>query len=212
VDIRALPFIWLFAAVALVLVLEAPAVRRVGIAAVGVCAAHLVALSPTLAHDNAEMREYRRVAAMVPPGAKVLTILTRPRRGAVSATAHAGSFAMIDARAVVPYTFTGTYDAPMPYFNFRRRLPPFPWQWWYVNQPGFRPAPRMVGEWDYLLVQRPVDWRRVPASIEVMERNDVVMLARVRREPALRTAAASHVDADADASPDADAAASTATR
>jgi hypothetical protein len=190
VDIRALPFVWLFAALALVLALRPANAVRVGVAAVAVGALHLVALSVTLAVDNAEMREYRRLAATVPPGSHVLTVVTRARRGAVSPTAHAGSFATIYARAVVPYTFTGNLDAPMPYFNFRERPPPFPWQWWYVNRLPVRPAPRLVNGWEYLLVQQPVDWRRVPASIEIMSRNPVVVLARVRRPDSVRTAAA----------------------
>ncbi len=190
VDIRALPFVWLFAAFALVLVAGPAAVRRVGTAAVAIGAAHLLALASTLAVDDAEMREYRRVAAAVPPGSHVLTVVTRPRRGAVSPTAHAGSYATIDARAIVPYTFTGDLDAPMPYFNFRERPPPFPWQWWYVNRKPVRPAPRLVEGWDYLLVQLPVDWRRLPASIEVVAQNHVVALARVRPAQDVRTAAA----------------------
>jgi hypothetical protein len=195
VDIRALPFIWLFAALALVLALRPTNAVRVGVAAVGVGALHLVALSLTLSVDNGEMREYRRLAATVPPGSHVLTVVTRARRGAVSPTAHAGSFATIYARAVVPYTFTGDLDAPMPYFNFRERPPPFPWQWWYVNRLPVRPAPRLVNGWEYLLVQQPVDWRRLPASIDVMSRNSVVVLARVRPEDSLRTAAAREPEA-----------------
>jgi hypothetical protein len=208
VDIRALPFIWLFAALALVLALEPAHAVRAGVAAAAVGALHLVALSLTLAVDNAEMREYRRIAATVPPGSHVLTVVTRARRGSVSPTAHAGSFATIHARAVVPYTFTGDLDAPMPYFNFRERPPPFPGQWWYVNRRPMRPAARLVSGWEYLLVQQPVDWRRVPASIEVMSRNPVVVLARVRPPAALRTAAAAPDRAAPAAPPTPDAAAS----
>jgi hypothetical protein len=190
IDIRALPFVWLFGALALVLALSAAAVRRLTVAALAVGVAHLVALATTLSTDNAVMREYRQIAASVPPGANVLTVTTRPRRGVVSPTAHAGSYAMLYARAVVPYTFTGNLDAPMPYFNFRERPPPFPWQWWYLNRDPVRPAPWLLAGYDYLLVQQPVDWRRVPATIDVVRGNEAVVLARVRQssEPARRTA------------------------
>jgi hypothetical protein len=188
IDIRALPFVWLFGTLALVLAVPTVAARRLAAAALAIGAAHLVTLAATLSADNAVMRDYRAIAASVPPGSTVLTVTTRPRRGVVSPTAHAGSYAMLYAQAVVPYTFTGTLDAPMPYFNFRERPPPYPWQWWYLNRDPVRPAARLLNGYDYLLVQQPVDWRRVPATIDVVRGNGAVVLARVRPEPARRTA------------------------
>ncbi len=44
--------------------------------------------------------------------------------------------------------------------------------------------------YDYLLVQQPVDWSRVPVTMEVVRGNDAVVLARVRRGPQVRTAEA----------------------
>jgi hypothetical protein len=104
--------------------------------------------------------------------------------------AHAGSYATLDARAVVPYTFTGDLDAPMPYFNFRVRPPPFPWQWWYVNETGTYLPAAAVRRYDYVLVEQPVDWRRLPAIIDRVRGNEAVVLAKVRHAPSIRTAEA----------------------
>jgi hypothetical protein len=193
VDIRALPFLWLFTAFATVQRLGAPGARRLALVVVALALVELVALGTTLAPDNATMRRYREVAEHVPPGSRVLAVITRPRRGVVSPTAHAGSFAMIYADAVVPYTFTGNLDAPMPYFNFRMRPPPFPWQWWYLNHEPAVPPTRLVTGYDYLLIQLPVDWSRLPVTMDVVRGNDAVVLARVRRGPPARTAAAARV-------------------
>jgi hypothetical protein len=188
VDIRALPFLWLFVAFATVQRLGSGAARRLAIGVAALALVELAALGTTLAPDNATMRRYREIAAYVPPGARVLAVVTRPRRGVVSPTAHAGSYAMIYADAVVPYTFTGNLDAPMPYFNFRARPPAFPWQWWYLNREPPTPSPRLLAGYDYLLIQQPVDWSRLPVTMQPVRGNEAVVLARVRPGPPARTA------------------------
>jgi hypothetical protein len=188
VDIRALPLAWLFVCCTVASILPRPALVR-ATCAVGVIAlAQLASLAAALAADDALMRQYREVAARVPSGATVLPVATRPRRGVVSPTAHAASFATIDARAVLPYTFTGDTGAPMPYFNFRAPLPPFPWQWWYLNFDPPHPAARLFTGYQYLLVQQPVDWRRIPKVYDVVGGNSAVVLAKVRSMPDARTA------------------------
>ena len=188
VDIRALPMAWLFASCA-VACLATERAARVATAAVAVVAvAQLASLAATLAADDVLMRQYRAVAAHVPVGATVLPVVTRPRRGVVSPTAHAASFATIDARAIQPYTFAGDTGAPVPYFTFRPALPPHPWQWWYLNQDPPRPSARLFTGFEYLLVQQPVDWRRLPPVYEIVAGNSAVVLARVQAPRAARAA------------------------
>jgi hypothetical protein len=194
VDIRALPLAWLFVCCTVVAILPRPALVRATCAVAAIAAVQLASLGTTLAADDALMKQYREVAARVPTGATVLAVVSRPRRGGVSPTAHAASFATIDARAVLPYTFTGDTGAPVPYFNFRARLPPYPWQWWYLNRDPPYPAARLFTGYDYLLVQQPVDWRRIPRVYDVVDRNSAVVLAKVRPTPdprAARSASAS---------------------
>lgn len=178
VDFRALPFAWLFAVIAVVLVVEARMSRRwlLPAAALALTAAHVAALWPELGAQDALNRSYRSVAAAVPPGATVLPVVTRPRQGLLSPSAHAASFATIDARAVVPYTFSGDQSAPMPYFRFVRKPPPHPDQWWYVNDDAPPSWRGLLEGYDYALVQLPVQWSRVPLRGRVVAGSDAVVL------------------------------------
>jgi hypothetical protein len=201
VDVRALPFVWLFAALAMLLALDggvgrgagpwpATPVRAALGAALAVAVVHLVAIGGHLAADNAALGRYRALAARLPGGSLVLSVATWPRRGVVSPTAHAASWAVVDRAVVMPYTFAGNLDAPMTYFNFRHRPPPFPWQWWYVNHDPIVPRPQLLDGYQFLLVQQPIDWRRLPARIDLVASNDVVALLRLRGAIPDRTAEA----------------------
>lgn len=189
VDFRALPFAWLFLAVGAVLVAEARA-RRVGLlpaAVLAIGALHVATLWPALAEQDAHNRAYRRIAAHVPAGAPVLPIVTRPRAGLLSPSAHAGSFAVIDAVALVPYTFTGDQFAPMPYFRFRRPPPRHPGQWWYVNRDPPRSWAGRLEDFDYALVEVPAQWSRIPLRGRVLAGNDTVVLLDLRGAARART-------------------------
>ena len=180
VNIRALPMAWLFAALtaAWVVAYRGAWEHAFRIGLFGVALVHLAVLGATLREDNATMRAYREVALRVPAGATVLPVVTAPKRGLVSPTAHAASFATVHRGAIVPYTFTGNLGAPMPYFTFRERPPAFPWQWWYLHDRLPRRWVNMLSGYDYLLIQTPVDWRRLPRRVEVVEGNAAVVLAR----------------------------------
>lgn len=180
IDNRALALAWVYAALAaLVTVDRLPGRLRAGWAA-GACllsAANLALLAAVLVPDNASMRDYRALAASVPRGATLLGVVTQPMQGATNPLAHAASYATILADAVVPYTFSGNEQMPMRYFRFRHR-PDAPWQFWY--QQSLRPAhlASTVARYDYLLVGLPVDWRRLPPGLEIVDANASAALVR----------------------------------
>ncbi len=171
IDTRALALAWLW--LALLAAFAAPRLgwtRPVAAAALALAAANVAVLAGHLLPADRAMREYRAIAARVPHGATVLPVSTRPKQGFANPTAHAASFAMLDRDAVVPYTFSGDVGMPMTYFRFRAR-PASPQQFWY--QAGTPPAQvrEVVAGYDYLLVELPADWTRIPASGRVLHRN-----------------------------------------
>jgi hypothetical protein len=176
IDNRALSFAWLWGAL-----LAAYAAPRLGWTRTLVVVASVVALvnvlylSQRLAPIDAFMRDYRAELAELPRGATVLPVTTRPKRGFTNQTAHAALFATIDRDAIVPYIFSGDVGMPMQYFRFRDR-PAAPWQFWYQFAMPPEGGAAAIGAYSYLLVEQPVDWRRLPVSGRVLSRNAAVAI------------------------------------
>jgi hypothetical protein len=183
IDTRALSFGWLWGAL-----LAAYAAPRLGwtrgLFAVGsvVALVNVLYLGQRLAPIDAFMRDYRAELAALPRGVTALPITTGPKRGFTNPTAHAALFATIDRDAIVPYTFSGDVGMPMRYFRFRDR-PAAPWQFWY--QFGMPPegGAQTIGAYSYLLVEQPVDWRRLPVSGRVVSANAAVAIVVPRAAP-----------------------------
>jgi hypothetical protein len=110
----------------------------------------------------------------------VLPISTRPQDGATNPYVHAGSFAVIESQARIPYLFVGGVT---PYFTWRTPRPVGPPEFWYLK--GWDVAPDLAAAaeaYDYLLVMRPYDPSRGPwVATEVVAENDAAALLRIVR-------------------------------
>ncbi len=178
IDLRALPFAWLFVAIAAVFSAErARPSWAATLVALGLVAANLGVLARHLLRHDAVMREYRQVAAQMPVGVTFAPVATRLRDGTTNPYLHAGNFATIEREARSPYLFSGGVT---PYFR-SRYLITGPSEFWY--QQGWEPeaGARLADAYRYLLVMKPFDDARVPAETRVLAENGTAEILEVER-------------------------------
>jgi hypothetical protein len=142
---------------------------------------NLAYLARHFAKDHAWLGAYRAVAAQLPRSTTVLPIYTQHRQGAVAPFLHAGSFAVIDRGALIPYLFSGDLGDPMKYFRYARR-PYAPDEEWY-NVP-----PRSAVDWnavacayDFLLVMKPFAPSRIGIPTTTLTQNGSAALLSVAK-------------------------------
>lgn len=183
IDLRALPFAWLFVVIAALGVADrARPSWAVAALALALVAANLAVLSGHLLRHDAVMRDYRRIAAQVPENANFAPVVTRPRDGTTNPYLHAGNFATIERGARSPYLFSAgvtTYFRPRVYISA-------PSEFWY--QKGIRPndGVALACAYRYLLVLTPMDWRRLPVPTRLLAGNATAELREVTRPPCPR--------------------------
>ncbi len=168
IDTRALPPMYLFAAIASFAALTAPAGRVASFAgaapiAVGVAITALAALNlghvwTQLRHVDDRLGQVRATLAALPREAHVLPIVTRIRQG--DSVLHASAFTVIDRGGLTPYLFSGDQNHPQVYFRYRAH-PAAPSEFWFVRgEPVDWPSVRR--DWPYLLVVGPQEGLSLP--------------------------------------------------
>src|SRR5262249_52101561 len=101
---------------------------------------NLTDLTAYFRRESAWLEQYRSVLPKLPEHALVLPVFTYQRMGSPYRDLHAGSFALLDRNALIPYLFSGDRGSPMKYFRYRSR-PYAPEELWY-----------------HLRLDRDVDW------------------------------------------------------
>jgi hypothetical protein len=193
VDIRALPFAFLFVIFAVARSTAARAQSEVGLGEKGrswegqrktlavliACALVVANLAYLVKHFRVHrgwLNEYRAVMASIPLHARVLPVYTHGPDGKVVPFLHAFSFAVIDRNAIVPYLQTGDTGNPEKYLRYRNR-PYSPAQGWYgdVDAPpvDWRAA---VCDYDFLLATKPFDRSRLRVPLTSIAENDSAAL------------------------------------
>ena len=139
---------------------------------------NLALLSAHLIGHNRVLREYRAIAARVPPDARVLPVATVPLDGFTNPFIHAGAFVTLDAGAFTPYLPT---SGATRYFGYRSPPSRPVGEFWYQaaqpTAPGARAA--IERDFDYLIVMNPFDPMRLPVATEVVARNEAATLLRI---------------------------------
>jgi hypothetical protein len=178
-DARALPLVAIFGLLAALAAAERGGARTALATAIAlvVAAANLAALSAHLLRDNAVMREYRSLAAQLPPGARVLPVASGARHGHTYPFQHAGAFATLDAGAYTPYLFSG---AVTPHFRYRAPIAVVG-ETWYPEGKTLNEDQRaaIASNFEYLLLFDPFDPARLAVGAEPVARNGVARLLRV---------------------------------
>jgi hypothetical protein len=104
---------------------------------------------------------YREIVADIPRGARVLPVYTNGRVGTVAPLLHMGSYVVTDRGAVTPYLFSGNGGHPMKYFRYKETLYAPPQRWYNAQLPVVISARAIACNYEYLLVDKPFDARRL---------------------------------------------------
>lgn len=139
--------------------------------AVALVATNLVYLGVHLARSEVRVAQYRAVVASIPPGARVLPVMTSRREGYVFPWHHMEAFIVIDRGAFMPYAFNADTANPEKYLRYvsKRYTPP---QNWYLQQKWSEVDwNRVATEYDYLLVEKPFDAQRIPRQGRLIAEN-----------------------------------------
>ena len=143
---------------------------------------NLAYLTVHFVEDNAWMARYRAIVAAVPQRARVLPLY--PGTDELRPFMHAGSFAVIDRSAVIPYLFSGNRGNPQTYFRYTRMPYAPPPSWYYLaERAATRVDWRAVGcSYDFLLVTKPFELSRIGVpTTPVVENASASLLAVARR-------------------------------
>ena len=180
IDSRALPLVWLFVLFATLAAAESVGAEKTAVIAVSMllAAANLSLLWAELEPPNAVILEYRKMAAQVPPGARVLPVRT-PAPFSVDPYGHAGAFVTIDAGGITPYLFSANRGFPMQYFRYRQEAYT-PAAAWYIKD---LPVdwPKIQAEYDYMLLRLPYDEKRIGVPTQVVAHNRQAALLKIVR-------------------------------
>lgn len=143
---------------------------------------NLVYLARHFASDHAWLDAYRTVAAQLPRSATVLPIYTQHRQGAVAPFLHAGSFAVIDRGALIPYLFSGDLGDPMKYFRYAHRPYAPDEEWYNVPQRSAVNWNAVACAYDFLLVMKPFALNRIGVPTTTMSQNGSAALLSVAKQ------------------------------
>jgi len=181
IDARALPVVFIFAALAGIASADAAPLRAGAWQAFGTAAAvalatlNLLVLWQPMQLADRRLGSVREVIAALPPGARVLPIFTEGRPGYYMLL-HAGEFAVMDRAAFTPYLFSGDRGFPQVYFRYLNR-PYAPPDHWVVRGQSVD-WPRLREAWQYLLVVGPVEALSIPYPVVQVRANGNATLLR----------------------------------
>lgn len=199
VDVRALPLIAVFAMLACLTQLDdalsqpRKAVIFVGIASAAVLAlANLIYLASHLQRLEQKITDYRAVIAVLPKDSWVFPVYTNITERPIKSTFHAASFALIDRQALTPYLFSRNLGDPMQYFSYRNK-PYAPDEDWYTDvhsEPVDWQA--IARDYDFVLVTKPFDLRRIPISTGPIFENSAAALFTTGRTTSISAQGTAH--------------------
>lgn len=147
--------------------------------AIALVAANLALLTFHFHKDSLWLARYRAIVAQVPKRADVLPIFTGIRVRSLYMDLHAGSFAVLDRHAEIPYLFSGDVGSPMKYFRYAHH-PYAPTEFWYKEGKDHSVDwQRIRNTYQYALIMKPFDPARIPLQGQIVAQNETVeLLAR----------------------------------
>lgn len=141
--------------------------------------ANLVCLHHYMARFGGWLSRYREIVAVVPAGAWVFPIYTNTWDRPVKSTLHACAHTILDRRALNPYLFSRDQGEPMPYFAYRHR-PYAPDEDWYLGPVAQRiDWGAIAASYSYLLVTEPYDPARIALETTTVAQNSAAALLRI---------------------------------
>jgi len=119
--------------------------------------------------------KYRALFAAIPRGAHVLPVYTVPT---IWKYMDPSPITVIDRQASVPYLFSANTGAPMTYFRYVD--PPYkPADDWYTSGPPLVDWRQIACTYQYILVTRPFDLRRIRVATNTIAENSSAALLAI---------------------------------
>lgn len=147
--------------------------------AAAVACVNLGYLASYFHRESGWLPQYRAIVASIPANSTVLPVFTEKKAGNVRMHLHAGSFAVIDRHALIPYLFSGDNGNPMKYFHYVHR-PAAPYELWYSShQDPTVDWPQVSRDYQYLLITKPFDADRIRVKTRTVAENDTAALLAV---------------------------------
>ncbi|HEY1212983.1 MAG TPA: hypothetical protein VGE93_05050, partial [Bryobacteraceae bacterium] len=147
--------------------------------AIALVAVNLAILTFHFRKNSIWIAHYRAVVAKIPEHSRVLPIYTGVRVHDLLTYLHAGSFAVIDRHALIPYQFSGNVGSPMKYFRYAQ-LPYAPSEFWYHEGKDASVDWRRVSDtYRYALIMKPFSPERIPLKGHIVAENDAVELLAI---------------------------------
>jgi len=144
--------------------------------AIGLVAVNLAILTFHFRKNSIWSAHYREVVAKIPEHSHVLPIYTGVRVRDLLMYLHAGSFAVMDRHALIPYQFSGNVGSPMKYFRYEQ-LPYAPSEFWYHEAKDASVDWHRVSDtYRYALIMKPFSPARIPLQGHIVAQNDAVEL------------------------------------
>jgi len=143
---------------------------------------NLAYLTRHLQKDHEWMSAYRTVVAEIPLRAKVLPVYTRPAGELVAPLLHAASYVVIDRNGDIPYLFSGNIGHPMRYFRYIKRSYSPSETWYQDSDLGPEVWRQIACTYDYLLVMKPFDRKRIRVAATIIAESSSVALFVVEKQ------------------------------
>jgi hypothetical protein len=181
VDVRAIPFVAIFALLFALAVAEERSTpsRTVALLSVALACANLAVLAVHLRPANRVMAQARELAKSIPPRSLVLPVMSGPVDGRTEPYDGFGLFATIEVGAITPYMFQGGAQA---YFRLRA-TPPAPSEFWYAHGADPGDGAVLSSTFDQVFAMAPFDRERLPFATREVARNDAAVLLEVVSAP-----------------------------
>lgn len=167
-DLRALPQLLGFAAVALALAVQSKALGRgVVLAALAVLGAGQIGLlAPPLRADALRVAAVRDAQRALPAGARVLPVVSVDLAARLNPLLHAAEYATVDRAAFVPYVFAGHAGGHLGHFQLRAGAEPVVDHRWYGDVGLVPDAAQLMRRYDHVTATQPWDERRLALCLE----------------------------------------------
>jgi hypothetical protein len=144
--------------------------------AIALVAANLALLTFHFRKSSLWLAQYRAVVAKIPEHSNVLPIFTGIRVRFLYMDLHAGSFAVLDRHAQIPYLFSGDVGSPMKYFRYAQH-PYAPIEFWYgEGRDSSVDWQRIRDTYQYALIMKPFSPARIPLQGHIVAQNDTAEL------------------------------------
>jgi hypothetical protein len=180
-DLRALPQVFGFAALALALAVESrPALRSaVALALATLATLQIAVLAGPLRADALRVAALREAQAALPAGARVFPVVSVGLVGRLNPLLHAPEYALVDQGAFAPYVFAGHGAGHLGHFRLRAVAEPIVEHRWYAGAGSAPDAVRLLSGYDHVSATLPWDERRLGLCLEPLRRTTVAASYRI---------------------------------